>query len=226
MNAWNTSRADSRITTTVAIAVAHRDPLVCAGLDAILRAEPDFSVRIVTASFTGLPDQWLDDCRQTGSAADVVVADYVTALALLQRPPAATDRSASPRVMVVSHRERESEIRHALDCGVHGYLLLGCGLDEMIFGVRALHRGQHHLDQSAAQRVIESLNHQPLTHREGDVLRLIAVGHVNKTIATELDISVGTVKAHVKAILAKFGARTRTEAAAIAQRRGLIGLSS
>lgn len=223
MNAWNTSRADSQ--TTVTVAVAHRDPLVCAGLDTILRTERDFSVSIVAPAMS---DQWMNDCRQMASAADVVVADYVTALALLEEKSGSTDRpaTASPRVMVVSHRERESEIRHALNCGVHGYLLLGCGLDEMIFGVRALHRGQHHLDQSAAQRVIESLNHQPLTHREGDVLRLIGLGHVNKTIASELDISVGTVKAHVKAILAKFGAKTRTEAAAIAQRRGLIGISS
>lgn len=222
MNAWNTSRTDSRIT----VAVAHKDPLVCAGLDTILGTEPDFSVRIVTAPSASTPGQWLEICRQTASTADVVVADYVTALALLEDKTGSADRTPPPRVMVVSHRERESEIRHALDCGVHGYLLLGCGLDEMILGVRALHRGQHHLDQSAAQRVIESLNHQPLTLREGDVLRLIAVGHVNKTIASELDISVGTVKAHVKAILAKFGAKTRTEAAAIAQRRGLIGLSS
>lgn len=222
MNAWSNSRADSR--TTVAVAVAHRDPLVCAGLDTILRLEPDFAVRIVARAVAA--GQWMDDCRQAASAAEVVVADYLTALALLEDKSIGSERSASPRVMVVSHRERESEIRHALDCGVHGYLLLGCEVDEMIFGVRALHRGQHHLDQSAAQRVIESLNHQPLTTREGDVLRLIAVGHVNKTIATELDISVGTVKAHVKAILAKFGAKTRTEAAAIAQRRGLIGISS
>ncbi len=205
MPAWNSAPTEVRI----AVAVAHRDPLVRAGLASILGAEPGFDVTVV------------GDDIATAAGSEVVVADYDTALALCEAPEAHRPAGPRPRVMVVSHRDRESDVRHALKQGVHGYLLLGCGLDEMLFGVRALHRGQHHLASSAAQRVVESLNHQALTTREGDVLRLIAVGHVNKTIATELDISVGTVKAHVKAILAKFGAKTRTEAAAIAQRRGL-----
>jgi len=209
MSAWKSAQPDTRI----AVAVAHKDALVSAGLQATLALQRDFTVSILGA-----------DALQARATADVVVADYETALGLCTpgaSPPAG--RAPMPRVMVVSHRDRESEIRNALDIGVYGYLLLGCGIDEMVSGVRALHRGQRHLDRAAAQRIAESLNRQSLTSREDDVLRLIAVGHVNKTIASELGITVGTVKAHVKAILAKFGARTRTEAAAIAQRRGLVG---
>ncbi|WPB58997.1 response regulator transcription factor [Xylophilus sp. GOD-11R] len=209
MSPWTPAKAADPIS----VAIAHTDPLVRAGLAAVLTPDRGFTVAMADDSTDTEPNE-----------PDVTVADYETALSLLDRSRSTSARPTKtlPRIMVLSHRDRASEIRHALDLGVQGYLLMGCDLDEMMLGVRALHRGQHHLDQSAAQRVVESLNHQPLTSREGDVLQLIAVGHVNKTIATELDISVGTVKAHVKAILAKFGAKTRTEAAAIAQRRGLI----
>ncbi|MES2532940.1 MAG: response regulator transcription factor [Pseudomonadota bacterium] len=213
MTPWSSALPAARIS----IAVAHKDPLVHAGLAASLASVQDFEVRTPTGD--PMPAPW------ERPAIDVLVADYETALACFgtDRPTPDRPQAGRPKVMVISHRDTESEIRHALNLGVHGYLLLGCAIDEMIEGVRALHRGQRHLDPHAAQRVVEGLNRKELTSREGDVLRLIAVGHVNKTIATELDISVGTVKAHVKAILAKFGARTRTEAASIAQRRGLLG---
>ena len=56
------------------------------------------------------------------------------------------------------------------------------------------------------------------------MLQLIAEGRGNKAIASGLDIAVGTVKTHVKAILGKLDARSRTEAAAVASRRGLIAI--
>ena len=210
----------------ISVAVAHTDPLVRAGLAATLTSEVDFDVRVLLVNSAAGP--FVFDVQHGAARADVVVADYDTALTLFapEPAPAANGGALPPRVMVVSHRDRESEIRHALNRGVHGYLLLDCGLDEMIRGVRALHRGQRHLDPSSAQRVVEGLHHESLTAREGDVLRLIAVGHLNKTIAGELKISLGTVKAHVKAILAKLGAKTRTEAASIAQRRGLLSAQS
>lgn len=202
----------SASTARISVAVLHKDPLVRAGLTSILATEKEFDVRVI-------------DARHSASTADVVVADYDTALAFFEgdRTCAAERTTHRPRVMVISHRDGEFEIRHALNRGVNGYLLLNCGLDDMIRGVRALHQGQRHLDHTAAQRVLESLHHESLTAREDDVLRLIAEGHLNKTIAGKLNISLGTVKAHVKAILAKLGAKTRTEAAAVAQRRGLLG---
>lgn len=213
MSAWNSAVA----TTPIAVAVAHRDPLVQAGLRATLMSENDFAVSILPTDGPALRVQ-----------ADVVVADYDTALEWFSTPSASSAPYGSSarvaKVMVVSHRDRETEIRTALDLGVRGYLLLGCAVEEMVMGVRALSRGQLHLDRSAALRVAESLGRQVLTTRENDVLEGIVEGKVNKTIGNELGITVGTVKAHVKAILAKLGARTRTEAAAIARRRGLTDL--
>jgi DNA-binding NarL/FixJ family response regulator len=127
------------------------------------------------------------------------------------------------KIVVVTQRDRESDIRHALELGVQGYLSLGCGLEEMAEGVIAVHRGRRHLGQSAAHRIAESFGHQALTSREIDVLRLVVAGYANKMVANELEIALGTVKCHVKSILEKLGAKTRTEAAAVAQRRGLCG---
>ncbi|MEO8524175.1 MAG: response regulator transcription factor [Caldimonas sp.] len=201
----------------ISVAVAYREPLVRAGLASTLASDGGFAVSFID-HLQRAPSQ----NPSPSAEVDVVVADYETALAISSAM--STDGLAGkvPRVMVVSHRDRESEIRHALACGVHGYLLLGCQLDDMIDGVKALHRGQRHLGQAAAQRVVESLSHEVLTAREADVLRLLADGRVNKSIASELHIALGTVKAHVKSILAKLGARTRTEAASVAQRRGLL----
>ncbi|HVZ45514.1 MAG TPA: response regulator transcription factor [Ramlibacter sp.] len=61
-----------------------------------------------------------------------------------------------------------------------------------------------------------------LTSREEQVLRLLAKGSRNKAIAHDLNIAVGTVKAHVKSIMSKLNARCRTEAASIATGRGLV----
>jgi DNA-binding NarL/FixJ family response regulator len=62
-----------------------------------------------------------------------------------------------------------------------------------------------------------------LTHREREVLALLASGLSNKEIARELTLSVGTVRLHVSNILAKLGAPNRTTAAAIAMKHGLDG---
>jgi DNA-binding CsgD family transcriptional regulator len=66
------------------------------------------------------------------------------------------------------------------------------------------------------------MKQQTLTRREEEILRQLMLGFSNKTIARTLALATGTVKSHVKAILQKLDARSRTEAAAIAQRRGIL----
>jgi len=63
-----------------------------------------------------------------------------------------------------------------------------------------------------------------LTAREDQVLQLLARGLCNKTIARQLGIAVGTVKTHVKGIMAKLDASSRTEAARIAAEKGIVGI--
>jgi DNA-binding NarL/FixJ family response regulator len=71
-------------------------------------------------------------------------------------------------------------------------------------------------------RMAAWMKQQTLTRREEEILRQLMLGFSNKIIARKLALATGTVKSHVKAILKKLDARSRTEAAAIAQRRGIL----
>ena len=214
-------------TAKITVLVLHQNPLVSAGLAAALGPQSDIEVKLHDTTQPGPRGDALATLRTARLCQrpiDVVIADYSGGLQLLaqaQDDPQFGSRHL-PRVLIVSPRQSELEIRQALECGARGYLQLGCRLEELVAGVRTLHHGLRHLGELAAQRIAESLTHKPLTEREAEVLRLIAIGLPNKLIATRLGIAVGTVKAHTKGILGKLEAGSRTEAVAVAGRRGLL----
>jgi two-component system NarL family response regulator len=195
------------------VMVMHPDPIVCAGLVAALGRQADFRM-LVHGS---------DDAGPGDAPIDVVIADYLTAMSLVD--PAA--RRADPRlshagILALTAHDGEADIRRAIQAGVRGYLLLGASLDELADGVRALGNGSRFLCPMVAQRMADSLARGTLTVRESDVLRLVATGRSNKEIARLLGIELGTVKSHVSAIMGKLGAMSRTQAASIAATRGLV----
>ena len=194
------------------VLVMHAEPLLAVGLAAALHQQSDLEV--FTADPAGPPPAIID----------VVITDHAAALRLAAQARChALDRSlAGARVLVVTTADGEHDVRQALEIGVHGYLLLGCSIEELLAGVRTLGRGARYLCLAVAQRMAESLTREALTAREAEVLRLVARGQCNKAIARELEIALGTVKAHVKAIMAKLDASCRTQAASIAARRGLV----
>jgi two-component system NarL family response regulator len=124
--------------------------------------------------------------------------------------------------MILTHNDREARICHALEQGARGYLLLGCSLKDLMDGLRSMHLGGIALGPLVAMRIADSMKQEALTRREEDILAHMMVGLSNKAIASKLALAVGTVKTHVKSILVKLDAVSRTEAAAIAQRRGLL----
>jgi DNA-binding NarL/FixJ family response regulator len=207
----------------IVVSVFYKDALVRAGVAATLSLQPAFVVVDgQQASSTASSRKFL---REAVPSIDVVVADYDHALAIaaLVKQEDPTQPLSSIKIIIVSPRDGEAEIRHALQQGIHGYIALSCPLEEMEKAVVAVYRGHRHLGQSVAQRIAESFDHEALTGREIAVLRLVVTGYANKMIAKELDIALGTVKSHVKSILGKLRAKTRTEAAAVSQRRGLFG---
>jgi DNA-binding NarL/FixJ family response regulator len=194
----------------ISVLVMHADPLIAIGLAAALRQRLEFTVLVHKG----------DDAPAKGI--DVVVTDYQDGVELVSAPSKRLPSLKAARVLVMTTHNREYEVRLALEAGVHGYLLLGCPIQELIAGVNALGRGSRYLCLAVAQRMAESLTREALTQREGDVLRLLVRGQCNKSIAKQLDIAVGTVKAHVKAIMGKLDASSRTQAASVAAQRGLI----
>lgn len=194
------------------VLICHCDPLVSLGVASALRSAGPFNVNRVELSRS-------DSLAPAHGRDAVFVCDFDTGLALVED---AWRNRARLRVVIVTSRDKEADVQHALSRGVLGYLLLGCQLHEVIDGVMAAARGQRFLTSSAAELVASQFGYQPLTQREIDVLTLVVLGRSNKMIANQLGVTEGTVKCHVKAILSKLGVRGRTEAANVAMRRGLV----
>jgi DNA-binding NarL/FixJ family response regulator len=192
----------------IRVAVMHSEPLVSLGLVAALKQQADMDVQLPDAGATP------DDAR-------VIVTDYERALQLSKQDGDGRS-SSSARLLIVSSEGREQEVRIAIEKGIHGYILQGCHVSELANGVRTLAGGAKYLCTAVAQRIAESLTRDALTVRETDVLHLVARGQCNKVIARHLDIAVGTVKTHLRAIMDKLDATSRTEAASIAAERGLL----
>jgi len=189
-------------TDPIQVLVRHEDTLLQAGLAALLARFSDLAV---------MPDDH--------GAVDVVITDYAQALHRIRREGG---RGVGPRIVVLTRRDSELDIRCALSQGVDGYMIAGGEVDRIVDAIRAVHQGLRHLDPVAAHRMAESMYHEPLTGRETEVLQLVATGCANKVIAARLQIGIGTVKTHMRSLLDKLDVASRTEAAAVAHRRGLL----
>jgi DNA-binding NarL/FixJ family response regulator len=198
--------------STIKVLIAHGDPLIAAGLAVTLQSQRDFE-----ASVCRNASKLSSGTARDLPPADVVIADYDMGMQLI-----AYGGAASHRVVILTHSDAEARICRALEQGARGYLLLGCSLQDLFDGLRAVRLGGTALGPLVAGRVGESMKQRALTPREGDILRQMMLGHSNKRIAMELNLAIGTVKTHVKAVLDKLHATSRTEAVAIAQRRGIL----
>jgi DNA-binding NarL/FixJ family response regulator len=128
------------------------------------------------------------------------------------------------RIIVLTTFEGDVEIQRALQAGARGYLLKSMPPKELLEGVRQVHAGKKRIPPEIVAQLAEHLSDERLTAREVEVLRQVAGGNRNRDIAEHLFISEETVKVHVKHVMEKLGASDRTEAVAIAIRRGIIQL--
>jgi DNA-binding NarL/FixJ family response regulator/signal transduction histidine kinase len=138
-------------------------------------------------------------------------------------------RNASPngRVVLVSVLQNEDELIEGMRAGASGHLAKDAPRDDLARAIRTVHQGASLVPPVIADRLRPSVagngaGPERLTAQEMRVLALLESGAPNKAIASELAISVGTVKYHVANIYQKLGVRNRTEAARAARRRGLI----
>lgn len=190
--------------------IDHATPLVTAGCVSAFRDRPGFTV---SDSSTLHPDAHID----------VLVADLPRVLDWKSRQLAIWGRTAQPaRAIVLSASDREFHVRQALEAGAYGYLLLESTIETLTECILSVARGQRFLCDSASRRIADSLTHKQLTEREFEILQLIARGDCNKRIAQKLDITLGTVKSHIRGIHQKLEASSRTQAVNIARTRGLL----
>jgi DNA-binding NarL/FixJ family response regulator len=128
------------------------------------------------------------------------------------------------RVIMLTTFEGDVEIQRALEAGARGYLLKNMPPSELVSVIRQVHAGKKRVPPEIAAQLAEHMSDDNLTIREVEVLAQIGGGNRNRDIAELLHISEETVKVHVKHIMDKLGAKDRTQAIAIAVRRGIIQL--
>jgi DNA-binding NarL/FixJ family response regulator len=137
-----------------------------------------------------------------------------------------------PAVLVLTTFDDDEEVLAALREGAQGYLLKDVTLEALLEAIRTLARGGQHIQPAVSAALLHRLaagsprpappQHEILTDREIDVLRLMAAGWSNREIAAALHLAEGTVKNHVSAILLKLGVRDRTRAVLRALDAGLV----
>ncbi len=128
------------------------------------------------------------------------------------------------RIIMLTTFEGDVEIQRSLEAGARGYLLKSMPPGELVEAIRQVHAGKKRIPPELAAQLAEHLGDETLTDREIEVLRRVADGNRNRDIAEQLFISEETVKVHIKHIMEKLGASDRTQAVAIAVRRGIIQL--
>ncbi|WP_354643177.1 response regulator transcription factor [Kitasatospora camelliae] len=203
------------------------EELVRFGLRAVLDAQPDMEVvgeAADGAEALGLvrslnPDVVLMDVRMPDM-------DGLTATRTILR-----NCDPAPKILVVTTFENDDYVYEALRAGADGFLLKRARPAEMVHAVRLAAAGESLLFPAAirglaagrgSSAAAESMARAGLTEREAEVLRLMARGFSNTEIAGQLYLGVQTVKTHVSSVLAKLGARDRTQAVIAAYESGFV----
>ena len=126
------------------------------------------------------------------------------------------------RIIVLTTYSGDAQAARAFEAGAVGYLLKNMVRKELVETIRSVHSGKKRIPPEIALGIAEHHADDALTEREIEVLKHVAAGNANKMVAYNLDLSEETIKAHMKNILSKLGAKDRTHAVTIALKRGII----
>ncbi len=132
----------------------------------------------------------------------------------------------STRIIVLTVSDEEDDLYGAVKAGANGYLLKEVSIEEVADAVRGVYAGESLISAALASKLLAEFSSQPkavddraptsprLTEREVNVLKLVALGHENAEIASQLDVSESTVRNHVANILSKLQLRSRNDPSA------------
>jgi two-component system response regulator DesR len=200
----------------IRLLLADDQGLVLGALAALLSLEPDFEVvaevdrgdRVVAAATEARPDVAVLDIEMPG-------LDGIAAAAALREAVPAT------RVLVVTTFGRPGYLRRAMESGASGFLVKDAPVEQLADAIRRVHAGLRVVDPGLAAETLAS-GQSPLTGRERDVLVAARGGGTVADIAKLLFLSEGTVRNYLSSAMGKTGARTRAEAALIADQQGWL----
>ncbi|MCX5383764.1 response regulator transcription factor [Streptomyces sp. NBC_00083] len=214
----------------VTVLLVDDEPLVRAGLRAVLEAQPDIEVVGEAADGAAV----IPLIRQVRP--DVVAMDVRMPLMDGIEATRAVLRTVQdpPKILVVTTFENDEYVYEALRAGADGFLLKRARPAEIVNAVRLVAEGDSLLFPAAVRALAAAYGNNAartafaaaaLTDREAAVLRLMARGLSNAEIAARLVVGSETVKTHVSSVLAKLGARDRTQAVIAAYESGFVAPS-
>lgn len=211
------SKAESAGQAPIRVLIADDHEVVREGLVAMIDRQAD--MRVVAQAADGIaavrlwreqrPDVALLDLRMPGLDGVGVIGQ------VREVDPAA-------RILILTTYDGDEDIYRGMRAGAKAYLLKDAPREQLLDCIRAVHAGDTYVPPDVAAKLAAQASGERLTDRELEILTLMAEGDTNKVIARKLDIGEGTVKTHVKSVLSKLSATSRTEAAAVAARKGLI----
>ena len=213
---------------TIRVVVVDDQPLVRAGLRMVLQATDD--IEVVGEAADGADA--LTVCELT--APDVVIMDVrMPVLDRIQATHILTSKPDGPKVLVITTFDIDEHVYGALRAGASGFLLKDAPEAQLLNAIRVVNDGASLFAASATRRIVEHFTTRPreasdlvaksgLTHREVEVLTLLARGESNAEIGSQLFITEATVKTHVARIMSKLDARSRTHAVVMAYESALV----
>jgi DNA-binding NarL/FixJ family response regulator len=209
------------------ILIADDHHMVRQGIRQLLECENDFEV-------VGETDNGLDAVRLAHELnPEIIIMEArmprlsgveATRRLKLEHPQAA--------VLILTDSDDDEYITGLIGAGATGYLLKSAHGEELMQAIRLVRAGQFVSDPMVAQKLYKRTTQRPpavtstehMTHREMEVLKLVARGMNNRDIAGELGVGLRTVKSHLEMIFSKMGVNSRTEAVLEALKRGWVSI--
>jgi two-component system, NarL family, response regulator NreC len=209
---------------TIRVLVVDDHAVVRTGLRRVLDAEPDVETvaeaptaeRAVFEALEHKPDVVLMDVVMPGKSG-------------IEGMPALLQAVPDVKVLILSMQDDPRYVREAFDAGASGYVLKEAADTEVVAAVRAVAAGERYLHPALGARLVAAEAEErkraeldPLSDREREVLRLLALGHTNQEIAKTLYISVRTAETHRAHIMQKLRLTSRAELVRYALSEGLL----
>lgn len=209
---------------TIRVLVVDDHAVVRAGLRRVLDAEDDIETvgeapnaeRAVFEALESTPDVVLMDVVMPGRSG-------------IEGLPALLQALPDVRVLMLSMQDDPRYVREAFEAGASGYVLKEAADTDVVEAVRVVASGERYVHPALGARLVAADSEErkraesdPLSEREREVLRLLALGHTNQEIAALLYISVRTAETHRAHIMQKLGLSSRAELVRYALDHGLV----
>jgi two-component system response regulator NreC len=209
---------------TIRVVLVDDHAILRSGLRRVLDAEDDIEVvgeaesadRAVFETISSKPDVVVMDLVMPGKSG-------------IEGMPAVLQASPEVKVLVLSMQDDPRYVREAFEVGAAGYVLKEAADTEVVGAIRAVAAGERYVHPALGARLVAAAAEErkradadPLSEREREVLRLLALGHTNQEIAKMLYISVRTAETHRAHIMQKLRLTSRAELVRYALENGLI----